>query len=76
MRVPPRSLVAGVPAKVLRTLSEAEIAWKHAGTLSYQELTRRSLASLRLVTPLHAVEADRPRLQPDAVKPLIAERRG
>jgi phenylacetic acid degradation protein len=76
MKVPPRSLVAGVPAKLVRELSAEEIAWKHAGTLTYQQLTLRSLASLRPVAPLAAVEPGRPRLQPGDVKPLIAERRG
>jgi phenylacetic acid degradation protein len=76
MQVPPRSLVAGVPARVVRELSAAEIAWKQAGTRTYQELTLRSLASLQRVTPLREVEPDRPRLQPGEVRPLIAERRG
>jgi phenylacetic acid degradation protein len=31
MEVPPRSLVAGVPAKVMRRLSEQEMAWKVEG---------------------------------------------
>ena len=76
MQVAPRSLVAGVPAKLVRELSADEIAWKHAGTQTYQQLTLRSLASLRPVAPLAAVEPGRPRLQPGDVKPLIAERRG
>ena len=42
MVVPPRTLVAGVPAQVVRELTEQEIAWKVEGTKSYQELTRRS----------------------------------
>lgn len=75
MRVPPRHLVAGVPAKLMRELTADEIAWKHAGTQTYQQLTLRSLASLHPVAPLRAVEPDRPRLQPGEVKPLIAERR-
>jgi phenylacetic acid degradation protein len=39
--VPARSVVAGIPGKVLRELTEDEIAWKEAGTRDYQELTRR-----------------------------------
>src|SRR5580765_1531849 len=38
MVVPPRTLVAGVPAKVVRTLTDQELAWKVEGTHSYQEL--------------------------------------
>src|SRR5512137_1338826 len=52
MVVPPRMLVAGVPAKVLRSLTETEIAWKLEGTQGYQELTKRCLATMRPVAPL------------------------
>ena len=76
MRVPPRSLVAGLPAKLRRELSDEEIAWKHEGTLTYQNLTRRCLATMAEVAPLPAPEADRPRVQPAAVKSLIATKRG
>ena len=76
MKLPPRSLVAGMPAKVRRELSDEEVAWKRAGTLTYQELTRRSLASLVEVAPLPSPEADRPKLQRVDVKSLIETRRG
>ena len=46
MIVPPRTLVAGVPARIVRELTEQEFAWKIEGTQSYQELTRRSLATM------------------------------
>jgi phenylacetic acid degradation protein len=76
MKVPPRSLAAGVPAKVVRELSEQEIAWKLEGTHTYQELTRRCLASMVETRPLTAVEANRPALQAPDVQPLIATKRG
>jgi phenylacetic acid degradation protein len=76
MKVPPRTLVAGTPAKVRRTLSDQEIEWKLAGTQTYQDLTRRSLATLTLVEPLQAMEANRPRLQTPPVQSLIATKRG
>lgn len=76
MRVPPKSLVAGMPAKVRRELSDAEVAWKLEGTRTYHDLTRRSLASLVEVAPLPAVEADRPRVMRVDVKSLIDTRRG
>ncbi|WP_211452543.1 phenylacetic acid degradation protein PaaY [Collimonas antrihumi] len=75
MKIPPRSLAAGVPAKVIRELSEEEIAWKQEGTLTYQDLTRRCLATMIEVLPLAAIEPDRPRLQAPDVRPLIAEKR-
>ena len=62
MQIPPRSLVAGVPGKVIRTLTDQEIAWKTTGTAVYQELALRSRATMREVQPLAAVEVDRHRL--------------
>lgn len=59
--VPPRTLVAGIPAKVVRELSEEEVRGKHAGTLLYQELARRSAATMAPVRALDAPEADRAR---------------
>jgi phenylacetic acid degradation protein len=75
LEIPPRSLVAGVPAKIIRTLSEQEMAWKIEGTLTYQNLTRRSLATLVETTALAAVEPDRKRLELPGVLPLIELRR-
>lgn len=76
MRVAPRTLVAGVPAKLLRPLRDDEIAWKLTGTQTYQDLTRRSLASLIEVQALPRAEPNRPRVQAPEVKSLIASKRG
>ncbi|MBP6896912.1 MAG: phenylacetic acid degradation protein PaaY [Pseudacidovorax sp.] len=76
MQIPDASLVAGVPARVKRPLTEQEIAWKREGTLTYQDLTRRCLATMEEVAPLARAEADRPRLKAPDVQPLIATRRG
>lgn len=75
MQVPPRTLVAGTPARLKRLLSDAEIAWKLEGTQTYQDLARRSRESLREVQPLTALDADRPRLQGPALRTLIATKR-
>ena len=75
MKIPARTLAAGVPAKLIRELSEEEIAWKQKGTLTYQDLTRRCLATMIEVQPLVAIESDRPRLQAPDVQPLVAEKR-
>jgi len=76
MVIAPRSLAAGVPAKVLRELTDEEIAWKGAGTRTYQELTVRSMKTMREVTPLAAAEADRPRIKvSEDVVPKIALRK-
>jgi len=74
-KIPPRSLAAGMPAKVMRELSDQEIAWKLQGTQTYQALTLRSQATMKEVEPLSAVEADRPRVAAPDVKPLIATKR-
>jgi phenylacetic acid degradation protein len=76
MKVPPRSLVAGIPAKLKKMLSDEEIAWKLEGTHTYQALTVRSLATLREVAPLAQPEPGRPRLPATDVRSLIATRRG
>lgn len=64
MQIPRRSLVAGVPGRIVRELSEEEVAWKVTGTRIYQQLAERSRASLRLVEPLTAIDENRPRLKP------------
>ena len=58
--IPPRSMVVGSPAKVIREVSEKEVAWKTRGTAEYQQLARDCLAGLMPVEPLKTVEADRP----------------
>ena len=70
MVVPPRTLVAGMPARLVRELTETELAWKIEGTRSYQELTRRSLATMRATAPLTAVEPDRQRIDLPELRPL------
>jgi len=75
MKVPPRSLVAGIPAKVRRELGDEEIAGKRAGTEAYQELTGRALASMREVAPLPALTPERPRLPVTKVDALVAGRK-
>jgi phenylacetic acid degradation protein len=57
--VPRRGLVLGSPAKVIRELTDEEVAWKAVGTREYQELTVRCLASLTECVPLTAVASDR-----------------
>src|SRR5262245_34392403 len=70
MVVPPRTLVAGIPARVLRELTEEELNWKIEGTESYQELTRRSFGSMRATAPLSAPEPGRKPLKLPELLPL------
>jgi phenylacetic acid degradation protein len=76
MKVGPRTLVAGTPATVKRILGVREIAWKQGATESYQHLTRRCLATMREVSPLTALDADRPSLATPDVRPLLETPRG
>jgi phenylacetic acid degradation protein len=57
--VPPRTLVTGAPARVIRELSEEEISWKAVGTREYQELAARCLRSLQECPPLSAIPPGR-----------------
>jgi len=79
MVVPPRTLVAGVPAKVVRTLTDQELEWKAEGTQSYQELARRSLATMVETEALSVPEPGRKRIELPELLPLStikAKRRG
>lgn len=71
--IPPGHLAAGVPARVVRELSDNERAMKAEATAKYQELARRSLASLRLAEPLSRFEPDRPRVDAGISLPLRAQ---
>lgn len=62
MRAPPRSLIAGNPATVVKTIAEGMIRWRNDGDGEYQRLADRSLASLIECAPLAAIEHDRRRM--------------
>jgi phenylacetic acid degradation protein len=66
-KIPARSLAAGVPARVLRTLSEEEILWKRGNAELYQALAKRS-AHMQAVEALTAPEPGRKRIDiPDSI---------
>ncbi|GMU73416.1 MAG: phenylacetic acid degradation protein PaaY [Burkholderiales bacterium] len=70
MVIPPRTLVAGIPAKVVRALTDTELAWKAEGTGHYQALAKRSLATMKAVEPLRAPEKGRRRVDLPEMLPL------
>ena len=74
MQVPPRTLVAGIPARVMRELGAEEMAWKVDATRAYQNLARRSRASLQETVALCEEEPGRRRLSLGQVLPLSAWR--
>ena len=72
--IPPRVLVAGIPARVVRELTEDEIKWKTEGTELYQALAQRNFKTAHRVSPLRAIEPNRPRIHiPDSV-PLVQKK--
>jgi phenylacetic acid degradation protein len=75
MIIPARTMAAGVPARVLRELTPTELAWKVEGTASYQQLTRRALATMEAVAPLSQVEPARKRLDLPELLPLSTLKR-
>jgi phenylacetic acid degradation protein len=60
MLIPPRSMVMGTPAKVMRELKDEDIEWKSFGTRQYHQLTERSLATMREVVAFTEIEPNRP----------------
>ena len=76
MIIPPRTLVGGVPAKVMRALTDQELAWKIEGTQSYQELTRRSLATMVETEARSEVEPGRKRIKLPELLPLSTLKAG
>lgn len=69
MQVPPRSMVVGTPARVLRQLSDEEVARKTRDTEDYIVLARRSLDTMQEVDALTAPEAGRRRIVPPTSNP-------
>lgn len=60
MQVPPRKVVVGNPAKIVKDVSDEMIAWKTEGTRLYQSLPQKMRETLRPVEPLREVEPGRP----------------
>ncbi|MBS0502437.1 MAG: phenylacetic acid degradation protein PaaY [Proteobacteria bacterium] len=67
MVTPPRSLVAGNPANVVRELEPHQVTWRNDGQGEYQRLAREALTDFIEAAPLPAVEPDRPRLRSEAI---------
>jgi carbonic anhydrase/acetyltransferase-like protein (isoleucine patch superfamily) len=77
---PPRSLVAGNPAKVVRSFEPHQVTWRNDGQGEYQKLARAAVGGgIVAVEPLPAAEPDRRRIESDAVAVRlsgpVAERR-
>lgn len=64
-KIPPRSLVVGNPAKIIKQVSDDMIGWKTKGTQLYQTLPKDCYDTLVACEPLAEMPADRP--QQDAL---------
>ena len=58
MQIPPRTVVVGNPAKIVKDVSDEMLAWKTEGTALYQALPARLHASLVACEPLRAAPPD------------------
>jgi phenylacetic acid degradation protein len=74
--IPARHLAAGVPAKVVRPLTDDELAMKIEGTRKYQELAARSLATLTRTEALTVFDETRRRVDADIAMPVRARVKG
>ena len=63
MQIPPKSLVVGNPAKIIKEVSDKMIAWKAEGTKLYQQLPTDCYQTLKECEPLRKVEENRPTRQ-------------
>lgn len=60
-KIPARSLVAGNPGKIIKTVSDEMIQWKTEGTRLYQSLPRDMFEHWKNCEPLEEIEPDRPK---------------
>ena len=64
MEIPPRKVVVGNPAKIVKDVSDEMLAWKTEGTALYQALPRRLHATLEPVEPLREMPVERRAQEP------------
>ena len=59
-KIPSRSLVAGNPAKLIRTVSDEMVKWKTRGTQLYQSLPKEMHEEWKACEPLREIPKDPP----------------
>ena len=69
-RIPPRALAVGIPARVIKQVSDEELRWKRDNMLLYQQLAVRSASTMREVEALTEVEKNRTRIDIPGAIPL------
>ena len=60
MQIPPRKVVVGNPAKIVKDVSDEMLAWKSDGTALYQQLPAAMRGTWKPCEPLRELPADRP----------------
>lgn len=60
MQIPPRKVVVGNPAKIVKDVSDEMLEWKSSGTQLYQQLPAAMRASWKAVEPLRELPHNRP----------------
>jgi carbonic anhydrase/acetyltransferase-like protein (isoleucine patch superfamily) len=61
MQIPPRSVVVGNPARIIKEVSDEQLSWKTEGTSWYQALPKDCEQSLEECNPLKTDNLSRPR---------------
>jgi phenylacetic acid degradation protein len=69
-RIPPRALAVGIPAKVIKQVSDEELRWKRDNMLLYQQLAVRSASTMRQVEALTELDGNRKRIDIPGAIPL------
>jgi len=59
--IPPRSVYAGNPGKLIKEVSDEMLEWKTKGTKLYQALPKDCYDSLKACVPLYEMPKDRPK---------------
>ncbi len=60
MNVPPRSVLVGNPAKIVKEVSDEMLSWKTKGTALYQALPHEMREHWKPCEPLREIEPNRP----------------
>lgn len=68
-KIPPRSVVAGNPSKIVKQVSDEMLAWKTQGTRLYQQLPGQCSETLKVCEPLREITTARP-IQTTGYKPF------
>jgi len=72
--VPDRMLALGIPAKLVRQVTDAELQWKGRGTAGYRHLAAQSIATLAQCEPLTEPETNRGRVEAPLHEPRYKTR--